>query len=81
MSMGKQMVPVFGVGPRVAVLAVLSESLALRGFPPTLREIGEATGMPHRVVHRHLERLQAEVYVTWTDGQQRTLRFTGEGRK
>jgi repressor LexA len=67
--------PTFAVGPRVAILACLSESLALRGYPPTLREIAEAVGMAHNTVEHHLSRLRAEGYVTWTDGQQRTLRF------
>lgn len=67
--------PVFGVGPRVAILACLSESLALRGYPPTIPEIAEAVGLVDSSVHRHLTRLRAEGYVTWTDGEQRTLRF------
>lgn len=67
--------PVFGVGPRVAILACLSESLALRGYGPTLRELSEATGIHLRTIHGHLERLRAEGFVTWEDGQQRTLRF------
>ena len=67
--------PVFGVGPRVAILACLSESLVLRGYPPTVQEIADATGLWPSRVHSRLERLRAEGYVTWTDGQQRTLRF------
>jgi DNA-binding IclR family transcriptional regulator len=68
-------VPVFGVGPRVVILACLSESLALRGYPPTIPELAEALGVADSTVHKHLSRLRAEGYVTWTDGQQRTLRF------
>ncbi len=66
---------VFGIGPRVAILACLSESLALRGYPPSVREIADQIGIPFRTVHGQLERLRAEGYVTWDDGQQRTLRF------
>lgn len=68
--------PVYGVGPRVAILACLSESLALRGYPPTIPEMAEAAGLrSDSSVHHHLVRLRAEGYVTWTDGEQRTLRF------
>lgn len=67
--------PTFAVGPRVVILACLSESLVLRRYPPTLREISEATGIRPGTVHSQLERLRAEGYVTWTNGQQRTLRF------
>jgi repressor LexA len=68
--------PVFGIGPRVAVLACLSESLALRGYPPTIPEIAAAVGLrSDSSVHHHLVRLRAEGYVTWEDGKARTLRF------
>jgi len=71
--------PVLTVGPRVAIIGALSESLALRGYPPTIREIREKTGLQLSVIHRHLERLRVAGYVTWTDGQPRTLRFQQPG--
>jgi DNA-binding transcriptional ArsR family regulator len=73
--------PTFAVGPRVAILACLSDSLVRRKFPPTLREIAEATGMAHNTVEHHLSRLRAEGYVTWTYGRQRTLRFAEGGQR
>jgi SOS-response transcriptional repressor LexA len=74
--------PVFGIGPRVAILACLSESLALRGYPPSGRELMDAAGLrSFSSVHHHLKRLRAEGYVTWNDGEQRTLRFAGEEQR
>lgn len=67
--------PVYALTNQLAILAALSEHLALRGYPPTLRELGTATGVPFRTVHNQLERLRARGYVTWEDGQPRTLRF------
>lgn len=74
-------VPIFAVGPRVAILACLSDSLVRHKFPPTLREISEATGIRPGTVYSQLERLRAEGYVTWNDGQQRTLRFAEGGQR
>jgi repressor LexA len=67
--------PVFGVGPRVAILACLSDSLARRGYGPTVREIATAVGLGHPTVYRHLAWLRKAGYVTWEDGKARTLRF------
>lgn len=70
-----QPVPTYTVGPQVAIVALLSQSLALHGYPPTIRELAEGTGLQPSVIHRHLERLRAQGLITWTDGQPRTLRF------
>jgi len=49
------------------------------GYPPTIREIEQAFGMRSpNSVKAHLNPLRRKGWVTWNDGQARTLRLVGE---
>jgi len=49
---------------RQEILAFISESLKLHGYPPSVREIGEAVGLQSTsTVHTHLGILQREGYL------------------
>jgi repressor LexA len=52
-----------------------------KGFPPTLREIGELTGIRStNGVTDHLKALRRKGCVTWAEMHARTLRVTDAGR-
>jgi len=51
-------------GKRQLILDFIAESLRTRGYPPSVREIGEAVGlMSSATVHTHLAVLQREGYL------------------
>jgi repressor LexA len=51
-------------GKRQQILDVIAESLRTRGYPPSVREIGEAVGLASSAtVHTHLAVLQREGYL------------------
>lgn len=51
-------------GKRQQILACIAESLRERGYPPSVREIGEAVGLTSSsTVHAHLAVLQREGYL------------------
>ncbi|MDA8393087.1 MAG: transcriptional repressor LexA [Actinomycetota bacterium] len=51
-------------GKRRQILDFIAEQLRLRGYPPSVREIGEAVGLSSSsTVHSHLARLQSEGYL------------------
>jgi repressor LexA len=56
------------------VVDAIRELTRLRGYPPTLREIGTAVGTLPTDVHQKLERLRKIGYVEWEPKQFRTLR-------
>jgi repressor LexA len=64
--------------------AVLIETLDFQGehgYPPTIRDLCERLNLASpSTVHTHLERLRRQGYVTWVDGQVRTLVVTEVGR-
>ena len=59
-----------------AVLEFISESITDRGFPPTLREIGNRLGIRStNGVNDHLRALERKGYLTREDMKSRTLRL------
>lgn len=63
-----------------AVLDFISESIASRGFPPTLREIGNHLGIRStNGVNDHLRALERKGYLTREDMKSRTLRLVHGG--
>ncbi|MEZ4326995.1 MAG: transcriptional repressor LexA [Polyangiales bacterium] len=59
-----------------AVLEFISESISDRGFPPTLREIGNRLGIRStNGVNDHLRALERKGYLTREDMKSRTLRL------
>ncbi|RME39132.1 MAG: transcriptional repressor LexA [Thermoflexia bacterium] len=58
------------------ILEYIEAFIAENGYPPSVREIGEAVGLhsPSAVVH-HLERLEQAGYLVRTPGRSRSLRL------
>lgn len=55
--------------------------LAQRGFPPTIREIGEALDLSSSAtVHARVQRLVRAGKITYNPGQIRTIRVLDAGR-
>ena len=49
---------------QAAILSFIADTLRTRGFPPSVREIGEAVGLTSpSTVHSHLETLQKHGYL------------------
>lgn len=44
------------------------------GYPPTIREIGNAYGWTTNGVKSHLDPMRKKGWLTWTEGHSRTLR-------
>jgi repressor LexA len=62
-----------------AVLDFISQSIASRGYPPTLREIGNHLGIRStNGVNDHLRALERKGYLTREDMKSRTLRLVRE---
>lgn len=60
------------------VLAYIAAFTAVRGYAPTLREIGKGLGIVSvAAVAQHLGYLRAKGRLTWEEGRQRTLRVLG----
>src|SRR5689334_4413585 len=60
-----------------AVLTYISSSIDERGYPPTLREIGNHLGIRStNGVNDHLRALERKGYLTREDMKSRTLRLT-----
>ena len=58
-----------------AVLEFISQSIERRGYPPTLREIGEHMGIRStNVVNDHLKALEKKGYLEREDLKSRALR-------
>ena len=63
-----------------AVLAFIADSIEERGYPPTLREIGNQLGIRStNGVNDHLRALERKGYLTREDMKSRTLRPTDAG--
>ena len=59
-----------------AVLEYISDSIHARGYPPTLREIGNHLGVRStNGVNDHLRALERKGYLTREDMKSRTLRL------
>ena len=57
-----------------AILDCIRQSVRERGYPPSVREIGEAVGLASSsTVHGHLERLQAKGYLRRDATKPRTI--------
>ncbi|MGB0680040.1 MAG: transcriptional repressor LexA, partial [Polyangiales bacterium] len=62
------------------VLAYIQASIVERGYPPTLREIGQHLGIRStNGVNDHLRALERKGYLTREDMKSRTLRLTSAG--
>ena len=61
-------------GKRREILDFIAASLRERGYPPSVREIGEAVGLTSSsTVHTHLEILQREGYLRRNPTKPRAL--------
>lgn len=61
---------------QVAYLQVIDELTKEKGYPPTIREIGDRVQLrSSSAPHRALRSLRAEGLVTWEEGSPRTLRI------
>lgn len=47
-----------------------------KGYPPSIREVCDMTGINPSTCHTHLTHLRHKGLVTWEDGHVRTLRLT-----
>lgn len=68
------------LAPRQRVIAdAIRRLTADRGYPPTIREIAEQTGIggPNGV-KQHLVAMRRKGWVAWDEGKCRTLRILGE---
>ncbi|WP_018350971.1 LexA family protein [Longispora albida] len=64
---------------RVAVLHALHAYTAERGYPPSLRDLGEAVGLSVTTVSYHVDRLASGGLVEHVPSRARTLRLTPAG--
>lgn len=62
------------------VLLAVDRLAAAAGYPPSIREVGQAVGLSSSTVHVHLRRLQAHGLVAYQPGMARTLQLTEAGR-
>src|ERR1700689_5530917 len=61
-------------GKREQILLFIAESLRERGYPPSVREIGEAVGLhSSATVHTHLAVLQREGYLSKDPSKPRAI--------
>lgn len=66
-----------GHARRVRILDAIERLTATHGFPPTVREIGEATGTrSSSLVHHHLAVLERDGLITRDPIKSRTIRLT-----
>lgn len=66
---------------RFAVLKAIEEITKEKGYPPTVREIGDRVGLKSSSATKgHLDRLKRDGFVTWEERQPRTIRVI-EGKK
>lgn len=56
------------------ILEAIKRSLAERGYPPSVREIGREVGLRSTsTVHGHLKRLRSKGLITWDPARPRTI--------
>lgn len=62
------------------VLEFLQQEIATRGYPPAVREIGDALGLASSsTVHGHLTRLEEKGYIRRDPTKPRAIEILGEG--
>jgi len=59
------------------VLAWISGYIDVHGFSPTIRQIGHAFGWTVNGVVCHLRPMKKKGWITWIEGEARTLRVIG----
>ena len=69
-----------------AILKFLEREIQMRGYPPSVREIGKAVGLSSTAtVHGYLAKLEDKGYIKKQDKKGRTLRLlkggSGEPKK
>lgn len=65
---------------QIDILRVIYEKQTNQGYPPTVREIGEAVGLSSTsTVHGHLDRLQKKGYLKKDPTKPRAIEITDEG--
>lgn len=66
---------------QMQILQFICDTVEDRGFPPTVREIGNAVNLSSTsTVHGHLERLEKKGYLLKDPAKPRALEVTQEGR-
>lgn len=66
---------------QMQILQFICDTVEDRGFPPTVREIGNAVNLSSTsTVHGHLERLEKKGYLLKDPSKPRALEVTQEGR-
>ncbi|HWI53066.1 MAG TPA: transcriptional repressor LexA [Symbiobacteriaceae bacterium] len=67
--------------PQQRVLDYIREHISAKGFPPSVREIGEAVGLASSsTVHGHLQRLEEKGYVRRDPTKPRAMEVVGDER-
>ena len=61
------------------ILAFLAAYIKQHGFPPTVREVADATGYHTSTTHKDLRRLALSGYITTTPHKYRSVRLTQKG--
>lgn len=67
-----------GISTRQKILNLIVQYIQDNGFPPTIREISDISGLKSTsTVYTHLHRLQDEGFIEMCDYQPRTIRVIG----
>lgn len=66
---------------REQILDFIGSYVSERGFPPSLREIGKEVDRSPQAIMLHLDRLEADGYLTRMPRIPRSLRLSPGGRK
>lgn len=67
---------------QAAILDFIKEQVKERGYPPSVREIGEAVGLASSsTVHGHLSRLEKKGYIRRDPTKPRAIEILGEGEE
>ncbi|MFO8069844.1 MAG: transcriptional repressor LexA [Alkalibacterium sp.] len=65
---------------QLEILNFIHKQVKKKGYPPTVREIGEATALSSTsTVHGHLARLEKNGYILRDPSKPRAIEFTAEG--
>jgi repressor LexA len=66
-----------GTKNRIKIYSFIYDFIGEKGYSPTIREIGKATGlMSSATIHYHLSVLQSKGMITYQPKQPRTIRIT-----
>ncbi|MFX3635472.1 MAG: LexA family protein [Candidatus Pristimantibacillus sp.] len=58
----------------IAILDAIESFISIKGYPPTVRELGEAVGLKSSGnIHRHLQELKKLGRITWDPTKPRTI--------